>query len=72
MEPSFRVADGGDADTLLVMMRWLYEHERIAFNEASARAALTQLLSDDSCGVAHLILLGGEVAGCVSSSSMNR
>ena len=63
MEPSFRIADGSDADTLLVMMRWLYEHERIAFDEGSARAALTQLLADESCGVAHLILLGGEVAG---------
>jgi ribosomal protein S18 acetylase RimI-like enzyme len=63
MEPSFRVADGRDADTLLAMMRWLYEHERIAFDEAAARAALAQLLADDSFGVAHLILLGGEVAG---------
>ena len=63
MEPSFKVADGRDADTLLFMMRGLYEHERIAFDEPTARAALAQLLADDSCGVAHLILLGGEVAG---------
>ncbi|HEX8355566.1 MAG TPA: GNAT family N-acetyltransferase, partial [Pyrinomonadaceae bacterium] len=63
MEPSFRVADATDVDTLLAMMRGLYEHERIAFDEAAARAALGQLLADDSCGVAHLILFGAEVAG---------
>jgi ribosomal protein S18 acetylase RimI-like enzyme len=63
LETSFRVADAGDADALLAMMRGLYEHERIAFDEAAARAALAQLLADDSCGVAHFILLGGEVAG---------
>ena len=63
MEPSFRVADATDADALLAMMRELYAHERIAFDENSARGALTQLLADDSCGVAHFILLGGEAAG---------
>ena len=63
METSFRVADGRDADSLFVMMRELYEHESIAFDEPTARAALTQLLADDSCGVAHFILLGEEVAG---------
>ncbi len=63
METSFRVADTADADALLAMMRELYEHERIAFDEPTAGGALAQLLADDSCGIAHLILLGGEVAG---------
>jgi ribosomal protein S18 acetylase RimI-like enzyme len=45
------------------MIRELYEHERITFDEPTARAALMQLLADDSCGVAHFILLGEEVAG---------
>ena len=63
METSFRPADASDADGLLVMMRELYDHEGIAFEEPTARAALTQLLADDSCGVAHLMTLGGEVAG---------
>ncbi len=63
MEPSFRVANTTDADALLAMMRELYEHERIAFDEPTARAALTELLADDSCGVAHLIMFGAEVAG---------
>src|SRR5687767_3006332 len=45
------------------MMRELYEHERMDFDERAARAALAQLLADDSHGVAHLILYGAEVAG---------
>jgi ribosomal protein S18 acetylase RimI-like enzyme len=63
LEPSFRVADAADADALLAMMRGLYEHERIGFDETAARRALVELLEDDSRGLAHLILLGGGVAG---------
>ena len=63
MEPTFRVADPSDADALLALMRELYAHERIVFDEPKARGALAQLLADDSCGVAHLLLFGGEVAG---------
>lgn len=63
MEPSFRVAGAADADALLAMMRGLYAHERIDFDEPAARRALGELLEDDSRGAAHLILLGGEVAG---------
>jgi ribosomal protein S18 acetylase RimI-like enzyme len=63
LEPSFKLADASDADAVLDMMRGLYEHERIDFDEPTARAALAQLLADDSCGVAHLILFGAEVAG---------
>ena len=63
METLFRVADAADADSLFVMMRELYEHESIAFDEPTARGALTRLLADDSCGVAHLLLFGEEVAG---------
>lgn len=63
MGTSFRVADGADAGALLAMMRGLYAHERIDFDEPAARGALAELLEDDSRGVAHLILLDGEVAG---------
>ena len=63
METSFRPADPDDADALVGMMRELYEHERIAFEGPAARAALARLLADDSCGLAYLLLLGGEVAG---------
>lgn len=65
MEPTFRAAEASDADALLAMMRALNEHEGTPFDEPTARAALAQLLADDSCGVAHLILFGGEVAGYV-------
>ena len=63
METSFKLAAASDADALLEMMRGLYEHDRIPFDEPKARAALAQLLGDDACGVAHLILHGGETAG---------
>ena len=63
METSFRPALAVDAGALLAMMRELYEHERIRFDDGAARRALAQLLADDSCGVAHLILHGVETAG---------
>ena len=63
METSFRAAETSDADTLLAMMRELYAHDRAPFDEPSARAALSQLLAEESYGLAYLILLGGEVAG---------
>jgi ribosomal protein S18 acetylase RimI-like enzyme len=65
VEHTFRLAQGSDADALLALMRGLYEHDRIAFDEAGARAAFSQLLADDRLGLVHLILLGGEVAGYV-------
>jgi ribosomal protein S18 acetylase RimI-like enzyme len=63
MEPTFRIAEAGDADALLSMMRELNEHEGMAFDEPKARAALAQLFADERFGVAHLILFGEEPAG---------
>ena len=63
MEPSFRVAEPSDADTLVGMMRDFNAHERIAFDEPAVRAALAQLFADDTYGLVCLILLGVEVAG---------
>jgi ribosomal protein S18 acetylase RimI-like enzyme len=65
VEPTFRPAAPSDADALVEMMRGLYEHDRISFDETSARDALAQLLADDSRGAAHLLLLGAETAGYV-------
>lgn len=65
MEPSFRVADPSDADTLVEMMRDFNAHERIAFDEAAVRAVLAQLFAHDSYGLACLLLLDEEVAGYV-------
>jgi ribosomal protein S18 acetylase RimI-like enzyme len=63
MEPTFRIAEAGDAGALLSMMRELNEHEGMAFDEPKARAALAQLIADGRFGVAHLILFGDEPAG---------
>ncbi|HEX8283537.1 MAG TPA: GNAT family N-acetyltransferase [Pyrinomonadaceae bacterium] len=63
METTFRAAGTSDADALLAMMRELYEHERIPFDEPAAGGALAQLLADEAFGVAYLMLLGGEAAG---------
>ena len=65
MEPSFRVAEPADADTLVEMMRDFNAHERIAFDESEVRAVLAQLFANDSHGLACLILLGEQVAGYV-------
>ena len=65
MEPSFRVAEPSDADALVEMMRGLYEHDRTPFDEPAHRAALAQLLADDSYGLAYVMSLDGEVAGYV-------
>src|ERR1041385_1596017 len=65
MEPTFRVADPSDADTLVEMMRDFNAHERIAFDESEVRAVLARLFANDSYGLPCLILLGAEVAGYV-------
>jgi len=65
MEPSFRVAEPSDADTLVEMMRDFNAHERIAFDETEVRAVLAQLFANDTFGLACLILLGEQVAGYV-------
>lgn len=65
MEPSFRAAQPSDIDALILMMRGLYEHDRTPFDESAHRAALAQLLSNDSYGLTSLMLLGEEVAGYV-------
>lgn len=65
MEPSFRVADLSDADTLVEMMRDFNAHERIAFDEAAVRAVLAQLFAHDAYGLVCLLRLNDEVAGYV-------
>ena len=65
METSFRLAEPSDADALIGMMRGLYEHDRTPFDEQAHRAALAQLLANDSYGLTCLLLSGGEVAGYV-------
>ncbi|HEX8557771.1 MAG TPA: GNAT family N-acetyltransferase [Pyrinomonadaceae bacterium] len=63
METSFRLARPADADALLAMIKELWGHERMPFEEAPVRAALARLLEDDAYGVAYLMLAGAEAAG---------
>ncbi|HEX7317928.1 MAG TPA: GNAT family N-acetyltransferase [Pyrinomonadaceae bacterium] len=63
MEPSFKLAETADADTLIEMMRDFNAHERIAFDETEVRAVLAQLFTNDAYGLACLIMFNQEVAG---------
>jgi ribosomal protein S18 acetylase RimI-like enzyme len=56
MESEFRVASGVDLETLLSFARAFYAHERIAFDEAKARAAFKLLLEDPKLGRVWVIL----------------
>jgi ribosomal protein S18 acetylase RimI-like enzyme len=63
VEVTFTPADASDAETLLPLVREFYEFEHIAFDEADARAALRQILSDARLGRVWLMRAGAEVAG---------
>ena len=63
MSASFRPATTADEPTLLELMRELYRHERMAWDERAARAALHGVLADPSLGRGVLIELDGAVAG---------
>ena len=62
-EINFRQAEAGDLAALVSMMREFNEHERINFDEAEVRAALTRLLDDESLGRVWLIESAGAAAG---------
>ena len=63
MEIDFAPAGPSDADLLVPLMRDFYAHERIEFDEATARRALGELLGDAQHGRIYLIREGAEVAG---------
>ena len=64
MDFTFDPATPEDEDVILGMMRELYEHEGIWFDEGRQRAALTRLLADDALGRAWVVRAGGgEPAG---------
>lgn len=64
-EPSFRVAEEVDADTLLPFLRDYYAFDGHGFDERQARAALTALLRDRNLGCAWLILDGDVAVGYI-------
>ena len=65
MDVAFKLADAADADLLLGLMREFYELEHMAFDEPAARAALLQILGDESFGRVWLIRVGGGAVGYV-------
>ena len=52
-----------EVDRVLAMMRQLYEHDAIAFDEPVARAALTELARSPERGIAWIVKEDGEAAG---------
>jgi GNAT superfamily N-acetyltransferase len=65
MEFSFDPPTPADADPLVGMMREFNELEHIKFDEAEVRAALAELLGDESLGRVWLIRSGTEAVGYV-------
>jgi ribosomal protein S18 acetylase RimI-like enzyme len=63
MEIEFHRATRGDAEELLPMMRGLYEHDRLPFDEAAARDAPERLLADERLGGVWLVRSGAETLG---------
>jgi ribosomal protein S18 acetylase RimI-like enzyme len=64
-DPNFKPATPNDIEPLIAMMRELYAHDGLAFDEANARRALSGLIADKTFGRAFLIIIAGEVAGYV-------
>src|SRR5262249_4356713 len=52
-----------DTGTLIAMMRGLYAHDGLKFEETSARRALAGLIGDETFGRVFLILSANEVVG---------
>src|SRR5262249_17869700 len=63
MEAEFRIASSADLETLLSFARAFYSHERLAFEEAKARAAFRLLLQDPHLGRVWLILADSAPVG---------
>jgi ribosomal protein S18 acetylase RimI-like enzyme len=63
MLPRFQLAAEKDLPQLLELMRELYQHERLNFDEEVARSGLNKTLLDPTLGSAYLILADEEVVG---------
>jgi ribosomal protein S18 acetylase RimI-like enzyme len=63
MSSRFQLAAEKDLPQLLELMRELYRHEKLDFNEEVARGGLNKTLLDPTLGSAYLILADEEVAG---------
>src|SRR5437660_2355568 len=63
MNVHFQLASERDLLRLLELMRELYQHEAMNFDEEVARSALKKTLLDSTLGSAYLILLDEQPAG---------
>jgi diamine N-acetyltransferase len=59
----FKSATPDDIEALIPMMRELYAHEDLSFDESIARRALAGVIGDGTLGRVFLLLLENEVAG---------
>jgi GNAT superfamily N-acetyltransferase len=64
-DPVFKSATSDEIETLIEMMRELYAHDGLKFDEAVARRALQSIIGDETFGRVFLILLSDEIAGYV-------
>ena len=65
VEVNFKPAAPPDAEQLIGLMRGLYEHDRLDFDEVVAREGLAQLLADERLGRVWLVETDGAAAGYV-------
>ena len=65
VEVNFKPAAPADGELLISMMRGLYEHDQLEFDEQAARGGLMQLLGDEALGRVWLIEVDGAPAGYV-------
>ncbi|MDQ3919863.1 MAG: GNAT family N-acetyltransferase [Acidobacteriota bacterium] len=65
METAFQKATRADVEELLPLMRGLYEHDRLPFDEAATRVALERLLEDERLGGVWLIKSGASAVGYI-------
>lgn len=63
MAVHFQLASEKDLPRLIELMRELYQHEGMDFDEEVARSGLNKTLLDPTLGSAYLILLDEQVAG---------
>ena len=63
MNIHFQLAAEKDLPRLLELMRELYQHESMTFDEEVARSALKKTLLDSTLGSAYLVLLDEQLAG---------
>jgi len=65
MTPTFTMASPADTDRLLELLQEFYAIEHLDFDEAVARQALGQILTERRYGLIHLIEVADAIAGYV-------